>query len=251
MRAYLILLFLLLTSRPAILGQPSQDSWISLFNGINLDGWSVMCLTEDQGKEYWKVIDEVIECNSLGDSNHNYIWLMSEREFADFHLKLEFQLFRSSDGNSGVQFRSRYDMSEGALYGGWLNGPQADIHGPLPARTGLIYDETDGVRRWIYPSLPDWNISPEQFPSTTLRTQLVYAEDEPEKWNRMEIICRGMQVETRVNGNRVADFDGEGILNDEFHRAKNVGTRGSIALQLHMNDELKIRYRNIKIREFK
>jgi hypothetical protein len=185
----------------------------------------------------------------MGDPDHNYVWLVSGREFGDFHLKLQFQVFRSSPGNSGVQFRSRYDSSEGARFGGWLHGPQADIHGPLPERTGLIYDETADVQRWIFPSLPDWNISEEQFPSSALRTKLIFREDDPQAWNTMEIICRGMRVNTKVNGNMVADLDGRGILDDEAHIRNRVGRSGSIALQLHMNDELRIRFRDLKIKE--
>ena len=241
----------LIFSQSLISGQSSTDEWERLFNGVNLEGWTVRCLPEDQDKTYWKVVNGVIECNSLGDSDHNYVWLVTEKEFADFHLKLEFQIFRASPGNSGVQFRSRYDDSEGARDGGWLNGPQADIHGPVPMRTGLIYDETEGVQRWIYPSLPDWNINRDQVPAIALNTRLIYAEDHPEEWNQMEIICRGMHVETVVNGNRVTDFDAEGILNDELHQLPNVGSIGSIALQLHLHDELKIRFRNIAIKEFK
>ena len=145
----------------------------------------------------------------MGDREHNYVWLATDREFSDFHLKLKFQVFRESDGNSGVQFRSCYDDSEKATYGGWLNGPQVDIHGPLPFRTGLIYDETEEVRRWIHPSLSDWRITPEQAPAAALETRLVYFEDDPEAWNSMEIICQGMKLETIVNGNRVTEFDGE------------------------------------------
>lgn len=66
----------------------------------------------------------------------------------------------------------------------------------------------------------------------------------------MEIICRGMDIITRVNGNLVSDFKGEGILNDEVHRDLNSGESGCIALQLHMNDELKIRFKDIIIKEF-
>jgi len=177
--------------------------WESLFNGKDLDGWSVKCLPADQGKKYWTVTNGYIQCNSMGDTDHNYVWLMSDRVFTDFHLRLRFQVFRESGGNSGVQFRSSYDDSDSATYGGWLNGPQADIHGPDPYRTGLIYDETEGVRRWIYPSLPDWNITPEQAPRSALETRLVYFEDSPDAWNDMEIICNGMRVVIRVNGNRV------------------------------------------------
>jgi hypothetical protein len=227
----------------------SNGEWIPLFNGTSLEGWSVQCLPADKGKEYWVAKDGVIECNSIGDGDHNYVWLVSDGEFSDFHLKLEFQLFRSSTGNSGVQFRSRYDDSDTARNGGWLNGPQCDIHGPNPMRAGLIYDETAGVQRWIYPSLTDWRIEPEQAPEAALKTQLLYAEDDPEAWNSLEIICDGMHVRTIVNENQVTDFDAEGILNDELHRIRNVGETGHIALQLHARDEIIIRFRDIVIKE--
>jgi hypothetical protein len=186
----------------------------------------------------------------MGDPEHNYVWLCTEGEYGDFHLKLKFQLFRESAGNSGVQFRSRYDNSANARFGGWLNGPQADIHGPAPFRTGLIYDETEGVQRWIHPSLPDWKIQPEQAPESSLETKLYYYEDDPQQWNTMEVICRAMDILTLVNGNPVSDFNGEGLLDDDTHRSQGSGEKGCIALQLHMHDELKIRFNDIYIKEF-
>lgn len=227
----------------------SNNKWVSLFNGENLEGWTVYCIQADEDKEYWKVKDGFIECNSLGDPDHNYVWLASKREFSDFHLKLKFQIFKESGGNSGVQFRSSYDGSEYANYGGWLNGPQVDIHAPEPYRNGLIYDETEGVRRWIHPSLPDWRITPEQAPESALLTKLLYYEDDPDAWNSMEIICKGMMVMTRVNGNLVSEYDGTGILDDAFHRKGKSGEEGCIAFQLHMNDELLIRFKDITIKE--
>ena len=227
-----------------------NKQWEPLFNGEDLEGWTVKCIAADLGKEYWSVTEGCITCNSMGDKDHNYVWLCSDRQFEDFHLKLKFQLFRNSEGNSGVQFRSRYDESPDASYGGWLHGPQVDIHGPEPYRTGLIYDETEGIRRWIHPSLPDWRISPEQAPESTKNTHLFYYEDDPHSWNSMEIFCRGMDIITRINGNLVSDFNAEGILNDEVHRDINSGETGCIAIQLHMNDELKIRFKDIIVKEF-
>jgi len=58
-----------------------------------------------------------------------------------------------------------------------------------------------------------------------------------------------MIVETMVNGNRVMEFNGEGILNDEIHHLRNSGMVGCIAFQLHMSDELKIRFKDILIKE--
>lgn len=225
-----------------------NNSWESLFNGKTLEGWTVKCIPEDRGKTYWIVEDGSISCNSMGDREHNYVWLCTDREFRDFHLKLKFMVFRGSQGNSGVQFRSRYDDSTEANYGGWLNGPQADIHGPLPYRTGLVYDETEGIRRWIHPSLPDWKISPGEAPESARETVLFYYEDDPEKWNSMEIICQGMSIQTRVNGNLVTDYDASGVLDDHIHRAQQSGESGCIAFQLHMDDELRIKFRDIYIK---
>ena len=227
--------------------EPSHG-WTSLYNGVSLEGWKVNCVPEDKGKVYWQAKDGYIECNSLGDKEHNYVWLATGEEFADFHLRLKFQVFKSSEGNSGVQFRSSYDDSDTAQYGGWLNGPQADIHGPNPLRAGLIYDETENVRRWIYPSLPDWRIEAGQAPKSARKTRLVYGDSDPDAWNSMEIICEGMHVETFVNGLRITDFDAEGILNDDLHQVRNAGTTGCIALQLHMGDEILIRFKDLVIK---
>jgi hypothetical protein len=50
----------------------------------------------------------VIEGNSIGHTEHNHIWFVNQNEYTDFNLRLKFQIFKSSRGNSGVQFRSRY-----------------------------------------------------------------------------------------------------------------------------------------------
>ena len=52
---------------------------------------------------------------------------------------------------------------------------------------------------------------------------------------------------TVINGVTVADCDGTGRLDDETHRAHNVGMKGHIALQIHKNDQVKIRFRDIAI----
>ncbi len=227
------------------------QNWEPLFNGKNLNNWQVKCQQQDKSKVFWKVNNGVIECNSIGQPNHNYVWLMHKNEYADFILQLKFQIFKSSKGNSGVQFRSRFDDSETAREGGWLSGPQADIHPPTPFRAGLIYDETDGVNRWIHPSMPDWKIGENDVPENALKTKLVYADENPDAWNTMEIFCKGMKIQTVVNNNTVTNFNASGILDDQIHKKHKVGSSGRIALQLHANDELLIRFKDIKIRELK
>ncbi|MBK6281274.1 MAG: DUF1080 domain-containing protein [Draconibacterium sp.] len=246
---YLLATIIFLTT--TLYAQPEitkNETFENLFNGKNLDGWEVKCQPQDKSKEFWSVKNGAIECNSIGKPDHNYVWLMNEQEFSDFDLQLQFQIFKTSSGNSGVQFRSRFDDSENAREGGWLNGPQVDIHPPAPFRAGLIYDETDGVNRWIFPSMPNWKIGENDVPKSALQTRLFYADSDPDIWNTMEISCKGLKIKTFVNGNLVTDFDGTGILDDEIHLQKNVGVYGRIALQLHASDELLIRFKDIKIK---
>ena len=227
-----------------------EDGWESLYNGKNLDGWHVECQTQDRSKNYWQAKNGYIECNSLGQPDHDYIWLISDNEYDDFHFRLEFLIFKTSNGNSGVQFRSRFNTADAESGGGWLNGPQVDIHPPVPLRTGLIYDETRGVQRWIFPSLPDWEMVPDSAPDEAHQTVLYYADEDPEAWNSLEIICQGMEIQTLVNSHLVTKFDATDILDDKYHQENQVGTKGHFALQLHSGDEILIRFRNIYIREF-
>jgi len=229
----------LLTPLLAIAAGPQSDGWTPLFDGKTLQGWHVAAKPEDLQKAYWSVRDGAITCDSRGKSKHDYVWLVSDGEYSDFDLKLKVRSFRESKGNSGVQIRSRYDSQ--AYY---LDGPQVDIHPPAPFRSGLIYDETRGVRHWIYPVLPDWKIEPEQGPKQWTWKH----SDEGDGWNDVWIECRGAKIRTSVNGIRIADYDGSGVLDDEVHRQHNVGMRGHIALQLHSRDDLYIQYRDIVIR---
>jgi hypothetical protein len=219
-----------------IAASASAAEWTSLFNGKDLSGWTVKCKPQDKEKTFWKAADGAIVCDSMGRKDHDYVWLMTDKEFGDFELAVKFQPFKESRGNSGIQVRSRYDDDAG-----WLDGPQVDIHPPVPWRIGLIYDETRGERRWINPILKSAAIDPSQAPK-----QWKFKEDD---WNDLTIICRGLRIKTILNGLVMSDYDGAGVLDNEAHKTRNVGVRGHIALQLHNRDELRIRFKEVKIRE--
>jgi len=213
-----------------------QDKRVSLFNGKDLDGWTVECKAEDKLKQFWRAENGAIVCHSIGRPDHDYVWLITEKEFGDFELKMKIQSFRDCPGNSGIQVRSRFD-SEAQ----WLDGPQIDIHPPDPWRSGYIYDETREYKRWIHPSLPSWDIERSQVKGG----QNWKHADDSNGWNTIHIICNGTTIKTYVNGSQIADFDGAGILDDAAHRKHNVGLKGHIALQLHTDDELHIKFKDI------
>ncbi len=229
-------------SREEILGEMVQKGeWVSLFDGETLDGWSTKAVPEDQDYTWWRVVDGAIEANSMERGDQDYVWLYSDEEFDDFILRMKFQAFRDNPGNSGVQIRSRYDETDG---GGWLNGPQVDIHPPGPWRTGMIWDETRGNQRWIYPEELEDGWVNESMAAEGL--EFYYADDEP-AWNDLEITAVGTKLQAVLNGVKVMEYDGAGVLDDENHQAHGVGLNGHLALQIHIGDRLRIRFKDIFI----
>jgi hypothetical protein len=209
--------------------------WISLFDGKTLSGWHVKTVEADRGKDFWAVRDGAIVCDSMNSTDHDYVWLLTDREYDDFELSMKILSYADSPGNSGIQFRSRYDGEAK-----WLDGPQVDIHPPGGWRSGLIYDETRGHQRWIFPSLENWRIEPAQGPQDWSWHR--------DGWNHVSIRCEGTRIITKINGRVIADYDGAGVLDDAAHRRQKVGMQGFIALQLHKHDRLRIAFQEIFIR---
>ncbi|MEP1486826.1 MAG: family 16 glycoside hydrolase [Algibacter sp.] len=218
-----------------------QSDFISIFDGETLEDWKVYGNPSDLEKNYWTVDHESILCNTMGDKNHGAVWLFYEEELTDFELKIKFQAYKGSPGNSGLQVRSRF------YEGGDIDGPQFDIHPPAPFRTALLYDESDGYNRWIYPSMPSPALKPEDADNSS---PFYYSGDTP-AWNTLHIICRGTIIQSFLNGVLVTDFDGSGILDDVIHQEQHVGMSGKIALQVHAKNELKIRFKDIQLKKLK
>lgn len=190
----------------------------------------------------------MIVCNSVGSTDHQYVWLEYQEDFKDFELRLKFQSVRGTESNSGIQARSRYD--ENAVIDGdaigWLDGPQVDLNPSTPWRSGLIYDETREHRRWINPSLPNWEIDEQKH---GVAEGVHYYEDEGDGWNQVVIRCEGTKIQSIINGVVISDYEGRGILDDAIHRNLKVGTEGRISLQIHKNSENHMRFKDIQIRE--
>ncbi len=222
---------------------PHPEAWTPLFDGTSLDGWVFKSRPQDAGKRsYWKVIDGTITAQVPAGSDHHYLWLLTEREFGDFELRMKVRADGSKGGNSGVQVRSRYDDDEG-----WLDGPQVDINPPGPWRCGFIYDETRGAKVWLWPDVgAPANAKPEHAPANwTWRA----SDDPADPWNDVRITCLGPRITTWINGVQVADYDGTGRLDDAFHRERNVGLTGHIGLQIHPGQDLFVQFKEIAVRE--
>lgn len=217
--------------------------FVSLFDGRSLAGWTIKAVAEDRPRAvgFWKVEDGAIVADSIGQKGHDYVWLLTDKDYGDFVLRLKFQVARDVKGNTGVQIRSRYDEATG-----WLDGPQIDINPPGPWRTGMIWDETRGSQRWLYPNVPrgQWVAA-----SMAVANHRFIFADQPGGWNDLEIRAQGVRVRVDLNSVTVTDYDGAGVLDDEVHRARGVGLRGRIALQIHRGDAVRIRFKDLRIKE--
>lgn len=221
----------------------AEPGFVPLFDGKTLHGWTIKSKPADKEKAagFWSVDQGSILVDSTASQKHDYVLLVTDREYDNFVLRLRFQVGREVKGNSGIQIRSRYDEQDG-----YLDGPQLDIHPPAPWRTGMIWDETRGAHGWLYPKLEKGQGVSEALAAKGFK--FFYA-DEGDGWNDFEITADGMKLEAVLNGVRVMQYDGTGVLDDEVHKNRNVGIKGVIALQIHRNDQLKMRFKDLRIKE--
>jgi hypothetical protein len=149
--------------------RPLDQERVSLFNGRDLEGWTV------HGTERWFVDDGELVCESGPDAGYGY--LAAEGEYRDFELSLEFK--QEADGNSGVFFRSHVD---GTTVSGW----QAEV-APPGLWSGGIYESYG--RGWLARPLPEKDAA--------LRMG---------EWNHMRIRAVGPTVTTWINGEKMVEL---------------------------------------------
>ncbi|WP_026769038.1 DUF1080 domain-containing protein [Asinibacterium sp. OR53] len=141
-----------------------------------------------------------------------YGYLSTNKAYKNFTLTVEFK--QEANGNSGVFFRSSI---EGTKISGW----QAEVV-PPNLHTGGIYESYG--RGWLIKPKPE----DEQW--------LKMGE-----WNTMKVTAIGDEVTTWLNGHEMIHIKDEKIGKGE----------GFIALQIHDGGGIKVRWRNLKIEEFK
>ena len=141
-------------------------------------------------------------------SDNEYGYLSTDEYYNDFVLTLEYK--QESNGNSGVFFRSTLD---GIIINGW----QVEIS-PPGHDTGGIYESYG--RGWL--------IKPDPIKDKSLK----YGD-----WNSMKIMVKGDNVKTWLNGVEMIHINDQKIGEG----------KGSIALQIHAGDDVKVRWRNIKL----
>lgn len=139
-----------------------------------------------------------------------YGYLGTTGKYKDFELTLQFK--QEANGNSGVFFHCSV---EGTTVSGW----QAEV-APPGQHSGGIYESYG--RGWL--------ILPDSAKESALKMG---------KWNKMKVRVVGDTVDTWLNGTHMIHLvDG-----------KIGGRTGQIALQIHSGGGIRVRWKNIMIRE--
>jgi len=181
----------------------------SIFNGKDLTGWKV---NEGGKMQSWGADNGILFVQGGGAG-----WLMTEKEYGDFEIRLEYKM--PKHGNSGVALRSpmRGDPAYVGMEIQLLD--DANWKGLRPAQfTGSIYDVVPASKHVCKP----------------------FGE-----WNTIRIVAKGRHVTVEHNGVEIVDAN----LDDHKDRAdKHPGLlrdQGHLGLQSH---DGRVEFRNLFVK---
>jgi len=166
------------------------------------------------GEEKWIVEQGTILCESTAN---RYGYLTTEKTYRDFDLRLKFK--GEAAGNSGVFFHARITGID-PQHGPDIEGIQVEVDPNVGKHTGGLYES--GVRGWV------------MMPAAQGEQAL-----KPGEWNDLEVSVRGNHIVTQLNGVKVADYT------DTSPRF----TDGVIGLQIHTGGGVRMRWKEIYIKE--
>jgi hypothetical protein len=217
-RLSLLLLVLLVVLSPgaALWGEDkAPEGFQALFNGKDLTGWKV---NKGGNQKVWGAEPGILYVNGSGGG-----WLMTEKEYSDFDLRLEFKL--PEKGNSGVALRSE------------MNGNPAFEAG---LEIQLLDDEW---HKKNYKGLKD-----------TQLTGSIYGIVPPSKnalkpigeWNKMRITAKGPHITVELNGEKIVDANLQDHKDKEKEHKGMMRPKGHLGLQSH---DGRVEFRNLYVKE--
>lgn len=205
--------------------QQCEEGFVPIFDGKTLDGW--LGIGDDKSSYY--VEDGMLICRETGK-----VHIFTEKEFANFILRLQIKL--DPGGNNGVGIRTKiskqphiegmeiqvlddpyYDAGKAILKTGKplvLKPYQhhGSIYGVVPAKTGHLRPTG--------------------------------------QWNDEEITCVGRHVTVKLNGQVIVDADLDKVEPIDGHDHPGLKyEKGHIGLHAHGNYGARVYFRNLRIKE--
>lgn len=193
-----------------------EEGFVKIFNDKNLDGWVGVAGSTDS----YYVEDGMLICKEQGREH-----IFTEKQYANFVLRLEFKL--EPGGNNGVGIRTEISRQP-HLYGMEIqvldnSAPQHQDLKPYQYH-GSIYGVVPAVRGYQKPV---------------------------GQWNEQEIVCNGRHVKVTLNGTVIVDADLDKITLPTMDGQEHPGLKykkGHIGLHAHGHGA-RVFFRNMRIKE--
>lgn len=185
--------------------EDEAEKFQTLFDGTSFEGW-------EGDQTVFRIEEKSIVGGNLKERIPHNFFLSTEREFANFELRLDFML-KGKDTNAGVQIRSDRIPNHHEMI-----GYQADLGQNY---WGCLYDES---RRNKVLARPD----------ADALAKVLKLED----WNSYRIRCEGPRIQLWINDLKTVDYQEED---------PKIKQHGKIALQIHGGPAGEAWYRNLRI----
>lgn len=192
----------------------AEPGFVALFDGATLNGWKLM---GGVGPGY-VVENGILACPADGGGN-----LLTEKEYANFVLRLDFKL--SPGGNNGVGIRAPFE--------GRVSYQGMEIQ--------ILDDGADRYKGRLRPAQYCGSIY-DVFPAEQGHLKPVG------EWNAYEITANGRRVTVKLNGATIVDADLDSAT-DPAVLAKHPGLKRTAGHIGFLGHKTRVEFRNIRIKE--
>jgi hypothetical protein len=191
----------------------ADPGFTSLFNGRDLTGWT---LVRPKGPGY-VVENGLLVCPEGGGGN-----LLTEKEYSDFILRLEFKL--SPGGNNGV-------------------GIRAPLAGDI-AYSGMEIQILDQENERYKGKLQPWQHTGSIYNVFAAKSDALKPVGQ---WNRYEIMARGPKITVVLNGKTLVDADLSTVKDPEVLK-KHPGIQRTSGRVGFLGHDTRVEFRDIQIK---
>lgn len=191
-----------------LVADEAPAGFVPLFNGKDLSGWK-----STGNIKVWGAEKDVLYVAGGGGG-----WLMTDKEYGDFELRLEYKMPKV--GNSGVGIRSPF------------KGDPAYVGMEIQ----LIDDENwKGLQSWQHTG-SIYNV----VPAATINNAPIG------QWNKMRIVAKGRNILIENNGTVLVDANLDKYKEHEKKHPGLTREKGHIGLQSY---NFRVEFRNLWIKE--